>query len=253
MQKIVGVVGIGEVGTAISNILASKFRVLKKDLNYDEIDGNKLDVLHICLPFNDKFVDLVVDQIRKSKPKLIIIHSTVGVGTTREISKSVSALMAHSPVMGVHPSLTDDIKRFTKIIGAVDSKSLKASVNHLKDCGLKVEVVGSSEESELGKLLDTTYYGWNIIFSKLVASLCKKLDLDFENVYTKFNQVYNQGYQDAKPNVVRPILKNMPGKIGGHCVVPNAQILNDQFNLEITNFIIKQNEKLSKDNPASKK
>ena len=67
-KSIIGVLGIGEVGSAISEILTKKYKVLKKDLNFDQIKNSKLEVLHICIPFDRNFTKLVVNQINKNKP-----------------------------------------------------------------------------------------------------------------------------------------------------------------------------------------
>ncbi len=258
MQKKVGVLGIGEVGSAIVKILSNKFEVLRKDVNFDEINNHSIEGLHICLPFSDQFSELVLNQIKKSKPKLTIIHSTIKVGTTKSIAEKVNSSVVHSPVMGTHPNLDIDMKNFIKLIGPTSDISGKLAATHLKKAGFKVHILNSSDETELGKLLDTTYFGWNIIFCKLVGKLCEETGLNFENVYTQFNQIYNQGYKKSKPNVIRPVLKykypkDIDGGIGGHCVIPNAQVLNDQFKFEISDFIINTNEKLKKGSNSPKK
>jgi hypothetical protein len=39
-------------------------------------------------------------------------------------------------------------------------------------------------------------------------------------------------------HVVRPILYPPDGPIGGHCVVPNAKILSEEYESEFLRFII---------------
>ena len=54
--------------------------------------------------------------------------------------------------------------------------------------------------------------------------------LDFDLVYTQANRTYNEGYEKlGKSEVKRPVLKHYPGSIGGHCIIPNAKILNDSL------------------------
>ena len=243
-KSTIGVMGIGEVGTAISQICRIFFKVLKKDIHYDEIKSTKLEVLHVCIPYKSNFEKSVTDQIRKSKPELVIIHSTVKPGTTASIFKKTGTAIVHSPVMGTHPNLKRDILKFTKFIGPTSKESANLAQNHFKIVGIKTTFLRDSFETELAKLLDTTYYAWNIIFNKIVAQVCQDLKVNFENVYTKFNQVYNEGYKISKPNVVRPVLKFQKGPIGGTCVVPNAQILHDSKPTPLTDFIIKFNKQL---------
>ena len=82
------------------------------------------------------------------------------------------------------------------------------------------------KNGELAKLLDTTYYGYNILFAKYVNEMCQENDLDFDNVYTKPNKTYNSGYTElGKTNVIRPVLTPPDGEIGGHCVTQNFKLL----------------------------
>jgi UDP-N-acetyl-D-mannosaminuronate dehydrogenase len=90
-----------------------------------------------------------------------------------------------------------------------------------------VQIFKKAEATELGKLLDTAYYGWNVIFAKEVKRIADEHGLDYEEVYTIPNTHYNEGYKKhGMYHVVRPVLKYIPGKIGGHCVVPNAYLLD---------------------------
>mgnify|MGYP001582615598 FL=1 len=242
----IGVIGIGEVGSAIAQIFEKKFRVLKKDISYDEIKNSKLEVLHVCVPYNSRFEKSVTSQIRKSKPALVIINSTVKPGTTANIFKKTGTAIVHSPVMGTHPNLKRDILKFTKFIGPTSKESANLAQNHFKIVGIKTTFLRDSFETELAKLLATTYYAWNIVFNKIVAQVCQDLKVNFENVYTKFNQAYNEGYKISKPNVVRPVLKFQKGPIGGNCVAPNAQILDQFRKSPLTDFILKFNKELEK-------
>lgn len=240
----IGVLGIGEVGKAIAEIFSEKFTVLQKDLKYDELKNSKVYALHVCLPYSDKFENLVIKQISKNRPVLIIIHSTVMPGSTEKIFKKAKTPTVHSPVMGTHPNLKEDIKSFIKIIGPASKESASLAKKHFVKAGIKTQLFNSSIESEIGKLLDTSYYAWNILFSKLVWDICKIKKIDFDNVYSKFNKIYNSGYRKSKPNVTRPILNYQPGPIGGHCLIPNAQILNKATKSPIAKIVIELNKKL---------
>lgn len=239
----IGVLGLGEVGSAVAGIFSSKFDVLKKDLEYDELKNSKIEVLHVCLPYNSNFEETVIAQAAANRPNLIVIHSTVKPGTTASIFEKIKVPIVHSPVMGTHPNLEKDIREFTKFIGPADNESKDLATSHFKEVNIQTKVLQNPLESELGKLLDTTYYAWNIMFEKLTWQICDRAGVDFENVYTEFNKVYNQGYQKSNPNVLRPILKHQPGPIGGHCLIPNAKILQDYLKNPLTIFLLEQNKK----------
>jgi UDP-N-acetyl-D-mannosaminuronate dehydrogenase len=245
-KSTIGVLGVGEVGSAIIAIFNNKFTVLKKDLNFDEIKDKKIEILHVCIPYSKKFISVVTSQIKINNPKLVIIHSTVRPTTTSQIFNITNILIVHSPVMGLHPTLKEDILRFTKFVGPVNQKSARLTKKHFSEVGIKVAILNNTLESEIGKLLDTTYYAWNIIFCKLVGELCQELKVDFAKVYTQFNEVYNLGYGETKPNVIRPILKFEKGAIGGSCLIPNAKIFNDFKSSSLTEFLLKTNKALGK-------
>jgi UDP-N-acetyl-D-mannosaminuronate dehydrogenase len=245
----VGIIGIGEVGNAVLELLQDKFKVFRKDVEFDEIEGNEIDYLHVCIPYIKDFEKTVGDLIKKYNPQLTVIHSTVGVGATKKIYQYTKKPIVHSPTRGDHKNFVNDLKTFIKYIGPIDKESTILAKKHLREIGFKVEIMNNPEETELGKLLDTTYYGWNILFTKLVGKLCEEKNLSFENVYTKFNQSYNKGYKKTKPNVLRPVLtykheRDNKGGIGGHCVIENTVLLDQLYELPLTKFIIREDAKL---------
>jgi len=55
-------------------------------------------------------------------------------------------------------------------------------------------------------------------------------DLQYDEVYTHPNNTYNEGYEElGMPNVRRPVLYPPEGKIGGHCIAPNFELLPDSL------------------------
>ena len=223
------IIGGGEIGNALFNILKKKFDVSIRDKN-DEVKG-KFDVLHIAYPPIKNFIGVTKKYIKEYKPNLVIIHSTVAVGTT----KKIGTIAVHSPVRGIHPHLERGIKTFTKYFGGQKSKIAE---KYFKEVGVPTKFFPNSEMTELLKILDTTYYGWNIVFAKETKRICNKYKVDFDAVYTEANREYNRGYKKlGMSHVVRPVLKFMPGKIGGHCVIPNTKLLNDW----LTNTLKKRN------------
>lgn len=244
-MKSIAIIGAGEVGTAIKKLAVKSFTVYCRDLEYDEISNHPIEVLHLCFPYSTKFVLISIAAIKAIKPQLVIINATVNIGTTRKIFKETRIPIAHTPIMGVHPHLAKYQTVFTKMIGAVNDESYQRACAHWKQLGASSIVrFNGPEETELGKLLETTYYGWNIVFNKVVHNLCHQTKTDFNQVYTKFNQIYNEGYAKTKPNVRRPVLEYVSGSIGGHCVIPNAEILSTKFHDPVSDFLLSFDRKL---------
>ena len=226
-NKLVGILGYGEIGRAVGKFYKS---FLIRDVDVNQFAPG-LDVLHVCLPFIKNFNKVVSENIKTYRPRLVIIHSTVGPGVTKKLYEKFGNVV-HSPVRGVHPVLYEGIKTFVKYVGADNKKLGQEAVRYLRSLGIKrVKLFLPSVSTELGKLFDTTYYGLCIAYHAYTNSICKKVGANFDDVMTEFNKTYNEGYKKlGKNNVIRPVLfYPADNKIGGHCVVPNAEILKKEF------------------------
>lgn len=234
----IGIIGYGEIGSSIAKVYGSfdKFDIRVVDPYQNRNDDIKgVEILNVCIPFIENFVEVVKDYILQSNPKYTIVHSTVSPGTTKLIGGKV----CHSPMRGLHPNLDLGMKTFLKYIGPEDYESAKMYQQHLKSIGVESYICKDSKTTEYAKLLDTTYYGMCIAFHSDVAQMCKNEEIDFEEVMTLYNQSYNEGYiKLGKPNVVRPVLYPTE-KIGGHCVVPNVKILKTCMNTKAVDLILK--------------
>lgn len=240
-KLVVGVLGIGEVGSAIAEIVSKTHKTLLKDLKKDEIGKTKLDVLHVCIPCNKDFIKIVIKNVKNAKPDLVIIESTIPVLTIEKIKELTNIPFVHSPVRGDHSSMVSDIKRFIKFIGSDSAKASNMAKKYYATLGIKTKILGSSKTTEMGKLLDTTYYALCIAWHQEMERFCKKYNVDFEEAVTQFNSTYNEGYKKTKPNVIRPVL--FPGIIGGHCLMPNIQLLKKSIKSPFLRIIEDSNEK----------
>lgn len=210
------VVGMGEIGTAIQSILQADYLDLHKENNSYRDDT--YDVMHICYPYSDNFLSATVEYQSKFSPKITVIHSTVPIGTSEKLTA------VHSPCRGVHPNLKEGILTFIKYFGGTNAD---AAAEIFKEKGIKTQVCKSANDTEAMKLWDTTIYGWNILLEKMIFDFCKENNLDFDMVYTHANQSYNDGYNElGHPQYKKYILKHMEGKIGGHCVISNLDLLD---------------------------
>ncbi|OGM77721.1 hypothetical protein A2188_01950 [Candidatus Woesebacteria bacterium RIFOXYA1_FULL_43_9] len=242
----VGLLGCGEIGGTMAKICSEAgYRVLIKELKYDQIGDRKVKYLHVSIPEKDPstFIKTVVAMIKKCRPELTIVNSSTTPGTTRKIAQKTKSLVVHSPVIGLHPHLYQSVKNiFPKIIGPVNKEAAKEAVKHFKKLGLSYEVYDNPEDSEAAKLLDLVYYAWNIVYCKWVLQFCREKKLNFEYVYTKHNKIYNNGYAKLLPNVLRPILIPFPGPIGGHCTIPDTKMIDRYYWNSLTKYILKQNK-----------
>lgn len=210
------VIGLGEVGNAICRILMcdavdKEYNSLYKD------DTRRYDAIHICFPYSDEFISQVKTYKSRYTPRLIIIHSTVPIGT----SKSLGAV--HSPVRGRHPNMEEGIRTFVKFFGGRDAKE---AAQIFEKVGVSCLRVANSDSTEAMKIWDTAQYGLSILIEKEIFKFCQERELDFDVVYRYANHTYNEAYKDlGYPEFKKAIISHIPGKIGGHCVIENLRFL----------------------------
>ena len=240
----VGILGIGEVGSALNSLYESKnIHTIKKDIK-SNIIFKDISVLNICIPYSKKFIDIVLAEILECNPKLTIIHSTVPIGTTAQIKKVLTHHIVHSPVIGSHPFLVESLETFVKHIGSNDEKAIKLAEDHYEKLKIKYKSFASFEATEAAKLLCTTYYGLCIAWHDHMKSICDEHGINF-SVIKEWNDNYNEGYKKLDLSMYnRPIL-NPPEnkKIGGHCIIPNAKLLESTNSSKLLKEILKYDNK----------
>jgi len=249
-KETVLVVGLGEIGSILFELLKENAGFTVYGLDSDETkmratrqDPSKLpkevDTMHICLPCKnqEKFVATVAGYAKGFKPKLLIINSTVPPGTTKKVQQVCTCLVAHSPARGVHKSpehMKWELKRWTKYVGGADAKAAEAACKHFEKLGLKLKKLKSCTETELAKLFETTYRAWMIVCFQEMHRISRAFDADFDDVID-FLEDTHRGRLD------RPIM--FPGFIGGHCLIPNTELLLQSYDSEFLKLILKSNQK----------
>lgn len=214
------VIGLGEVGKAVRAVLNCEGLDIKKR----PVQHSQYDMLHICFPWDpatDTFVPAVKEYVKKYVPKYVVVHSTVPVGTCDAHG------WIHSPVRGVHPNLELGIRTFTKYFGGINSD---VPAREFHELGIETVATTHARDTEAIKLWDTTVYGMMIVIEKEIFKWCSENNVDFSLVYQHATKTYNKGYRElGREEVVRPFLKHIEGKIGGHCVIPNAKLLGETW------------------------
>ena len=230
----VGIIGYGEIGSSLAKVYQAKdFVPMIRDIDINTIRG-EIDVLNICLPYGEEFVNIVNDYIDEYLPKITIIHSTVPVGTTKQIKRPC----VHSPVRGIHPNLKEGIEKFVKFIGYNNDVDLALTEEHYRELEIIFYPVKNSDSSELAKLTSTTYYGLCIAWHGEMKKMCDKHGIDFD-VINKWTQSYNLGYYGLDmQQVIRPNLYPPENGIGGHCVIPNTELLAEEFKSKALDLIL---------------
>lgn len=221
-------VGYGEIGRGVKEVFGEHHHVDVYDpITQPDKPSGQYDILLVALPFMPTFAEVVGSYQKEYGVKSTIIFSTVAVGTCRQLGA------AHCPVEGKHPNLAESIQVSDKWLGG---KSVVAE-HFLESAGFKVNVLDKPEYTEFMKLRSTTVYGLNIEFARYTKEICDQLGLDYENIkaWDKWvNGIYKHFGMDW---ATRYILDAPTGPKGGHCVTPNATILQGQFPHPLVNIV----------------
>ena len=227
------VAGIGEIGKPILKLLSKDNIVVGFDLNPDLMDERKFEryqnlktsFLHIAIPVTGKFINNVLKLCKKFQPECIVIHSTVKPGTTEELQGKLTIPVIYSATRGVHKRMIYDLKRYTKffVISANAPRGKWASsryVKLMKRCDIKTKKMSKPETLELAKIVcDTSYLGWLINYAQLSNMIAIKHGVDYDEMWSFSDEI--QEFLGNRP-------KMFPGIIGGHCVIPNIDLIDNK-------------------------
>jgi len=221
------ILGIGEVGSTLLELLSERgfscggidIDKLKEKKFSETSKIQEPEFLHVCLPGElDEFAEIVLEQIKRNQNlKGVIIHSTVKPGTTKSIQDRIQIPVFYSPVRGVHKRFLEDVKRYTKFVACdleIDENIKSEIENRFK----KVQWMSNTKTAEFSKILvDTTYYGWLINYSQITKMICEKEGINFDEMWEFSDEIHE--FLGNRP-------KMFPGIIGGHCVIPNLNLID---------------------------
>ena len=232
-NKQVVVVGLGEVGRPLLELAREHYLTVGVDIASPQERIENVDVLHVSYPFGIKdFVGETARYIERFKPALTIINSTVAVGTTRAIAERTGAAVVNSPVRGKHARMLEDLRHYVKFIGPMDPGTGRAAAAHFQFLGLNTKVLSSPEATELAKLTETTYFGLLIAWAQEAERYCDRFNEDYNEVASFWEEIK-----------CLPPTTYFPGIIGGHCVMPNIEILSKFDHSPILKAIQDSNQK----------
>jgi len=226
------VAGLGEIGSPILKLLSSVKSAVGYDVNEKLMDEKKFRkyenlstcFLHICIPYNKNFDSNVLSLYKRFKPEGIVIHSTISPGTTSKIQSKLPIPVIYSATRGVHKRMLHDMKRYVKFY-AVEPNAPKAKwasviySNLLKKSGVKTKQMSKPLTLELAKIVvDTSYYGWLITYAQLSNMIAIQNKVDYDEMWSFADEIHK--YLGNRP-------KMFPGFIGGHCVIPNLDLIQN--------------------------
>ena len=227
------VVGIGEIGRPILKLLSKSNIVVGFDLNPNLMDKRKFEryknlktsFMHITIPVTGKFINNILKLYKKFQPECVVIHSTIRPGTTERLQEKLPIPVIYSATRGVHKRMIYDLKRYTKffVISTNTPRGKWASsryVKMMKRCGIKTKKMTKPETLELAKIIcDTSYLGWLVNYAQLSNMIANEYGVNYDEMWSFTEEI--QKFLGNRP-------KMYPGIIGGHCVLPNLDLINNE-------------------------
>ncbi len=251
VKETVLIIGLGEIGHTLFTLYKEKkseFEVYGIDLDQAKMAElcqskdkmpKKVDILQVALPCGnpEKFAEVVADYALQYQPKLVVNNSTVPPGTTLKVADKCHCPVVHSPSRGVHVTaqhMVWEMKRWPKYIGGATPQAGKLAKAHFEKLGLQVKVLLSCRETELAKVFETTYRAWMITCFQEMHRISRAFGADFNEAVDFLEDTHRQ-------RLDRPVM--FPGVIGGHCLIPNTELLLKSYDSDMLRLILESNEK----------
>jgi len=227
------VIGLGEIGKPLLQLLSTKDLTIGYDINSKLMDTKKFQkfkkletrFLHVCIPFTNNFEKNVIKFFKKFHPKIIVIHSTIKPNTTKIIQQQLPIPILYSATRGVHKRMISDLKKYVKFFSLeknAPNKELasKKFVLVMKRAKIKTKRMSNPLTLELAKIIcDTSYLGWLINYAQISKMVAIKHGVNYDEMWSFSDEIH-------KSLGNRP--KMYPGFIGGHCVIPNLDLIHNQ-------------------------
>ena len=227
------VAGLGEIGNPILKLVSNATIAVGYDINSKLSDVTRLKkyqhlqtrFVHVCIPYNEKFIDNVESLFEQFDPKSIVIHSTISPNTTKNLQEKLPIPVIYSATRGVHKRMLHDLRRYTKFYAVEpntsEAKTISAEYSKLmRKCGLKTKKMTNPVTLELAKIIcDTSYLGWLINYAQISNMIAIQHGVNYDEMWMFSDEIHK--FLGNRP-------KMFPGYIGGHCVIPNLDLMHNQ-------------------------
>jgi len=249
------VIGLGEIGGPILQLLSKHVLTVGYDINqklmnkkkFDNLKSLDIEFIHVCIPFTNKFNSTIKKFFDEFNPQGIVIHSTIAPNTIKNLQQTIPIPIIYSATRGVHKRMLNDLKRYTKFY-AIEPKAPREKwattkfSSLMKKCGVKTKKLSTPLTLELAKIVvDTSYYGWLINYAQLSNLIAIQNKINYDEMWSFADEIH-------KILGNRP--KMFPGFIGGHCVIPNLELISDktlnlikEINLDYAKILSKRRKK----------
>jgi UDP-N-acetyl-D-mannosaminuronate dehydrogenase len=110
--------------------------------------------------------------------------------------------------------MTAELRRYEKFVSGSDDASVALVEEHFQAVGVRTARMVPIEQLELAKLLETSYFGLLIAWAQEMDRFSTVVGGDYWDLFAFFDEIE-----------FLPRARFEPGFIGGHCVMPNLELL----------------------------
>jgi UDPglucose 6-dehydrogenase len=253
----IGIVGYGYVGKAMHNFLKNHYNVVIYDpaltlVNVKD-DINQCDYVFVCVPTPSKDdgscdTSIVEESVVWIKAPLIVIKSTVEVGTTKHLQQKYNKRIVFCPEYCGESTYWTPYKFHTEIketpffIFGGDKEDCQELINlYMPICGpVKTYRTTDSTSAELTKYIENSFYATKIAFCNEMYDVCKAVGTD----WTEIRELW---LLDPRLNPMHTLV--FPNKRGfrGKCLPKDTKALVELadklcVNLRVLKSVIKSNQ-----------
>ena len=201
---VVGVIGMGYVGTALKEGFKDYCQILTYDLkaelsSCDSIKTltSKSDLVFLCLPTPMNLdgscnIDIVENSIseindiadKNNQNLVLIIKSTVPPGTTDKLnSKYANVDIIFNPEFLTEANFIEDFKNQNRIIlGGTESSTIIVEQFYSKIFPKATIIKTESTYAEMVKYFTNTFLASKVSFANEMKLICNKLNIDYDKV-----------------------------------------------------------------------
>ena len=244
------IIGLGEIGLPWFNLVSKVRDIVGIDIDPEkargEWQGESVEILHICIPYSDEFITLVIEYAIKFHPKMLVIHSTIKPFTTLKIERDTrlprGIHVLYSPIRGVHARMESDMRKYDKFYASYKNE-FALYEKLLTDLSISGNQLKNPHTLEFAKILcDTTYLGFLISYAMKTEEIATRFNINYEEMWRFADQIH-QYLGNRPPAGLKSSNKVYvdPNGIGGHCILPNMELVKNDLG-EVYTLIHQINE-----------
>lgn len=260
------------INSLLSQQLNKNFQVTNSVLDIRKCDTF---IISVGTPIN-KFKKPSYSFLKKSinelsrilkKGDLVILRSTVPVGTSRKILINLlqkktklkvgrDFFFSFCPERTVEGNAIAELSKNPQIIGGYCEKSVEISMKIFNEITHTVINAETLEAAELSKIIDNSYRDTIFAYSNQMSLLASKFKINYSKLVDKINLGYSRNFvPKPSPGVGGPCLSKDPHILNNslseqkinYSLVKSARLINEIMPQKICNIIYSELKKLKKD------